>query len=237
MALPFILIAFKPRFVSKLPKPGEWMNVLKELMGFLLLFWAIKMLQVLYYQLGGSGLFSVVFFLLSLAVAFRIIGRYFRPEFSTFKKILALLIAILLVVMVGNNTLRFQEQTFEQESESGMVKGRWQTFSPERIHELQEAGIPVFIDFTAKWCTTCYTNEITVLYADDVQAAFERKGVELFIADFTSYDETIFSWIQSYGRVGVPVYVFYLPGIEEPVLLPEIITKRMVFDVLERIDE
>ncbi len=236
MALPFVLIAFKPAFVNKLPKPGEWMNVLKVIMGFLLLFWAIKMLQVLYHQLGGDALFSIIFFLLSLAGAFWIIGRYIRPDVNLPKKILALIIAALIVLIVGSHTLDFSDQEYEQNTDSGIIKGRWQAFSPERIHELREEGVPVFIDFTAKWCTTCYTNEITVLFTPDVQEAFEEHGVELFIADFTRYDETIFEWIQSYGRIGVPVYVFYLPDEEEPVLLPEIITKRMVFNVLERLE-
>lgn len=237
MALPFVVIAFKPSYVNKLPKPGEWMNILKEVMGFLLLFWAIKMLQVLYYQLGGDGLFSVIFFLLALAIAFWIIGRFIRPEVKPVKRVIALIIAVLIVLVVGNHTLRFEEHDYEQTGDGVTLRGRWQSFSPDRIEELREAGIPVFIDFTAKWCTTCYTNEITVLYASDVQEAFAEHGVELFIADFTRYDETIFQWIQSYGRIGVPVYVFYLPGVEEPILLPEIITKRMIFEVLEKLDD
>ncbi|MBW6515179.1 MAG: thioredoxin family protein [Candidatus Cloacimonetes bacterium] len=236
MALPFILIAFKPAYVKKLPKPGEWMNILKEIMGFLLLFWAIKMLQVLYYQLGGDALISIIYFLLGLGFAFWIIGRFIRPEVKPVTKIIALIIAILIVIFVGNLTLRFDDQNLRTDDQSEVISGRWQSFSPERIHELREEGVPIFIDFTAKWCTTCYTNELTVLYTSDIQEAFERKGVELFIADFTRYDETIAQWIQSYGRVGVPVYVFYLPGEEEPILLPEIITKRMVFDVLDRIE-
>lgn len=236
MATPFIIIAFKPNFVQKLPKPGEWMNVLKEIMGFLLLFWAVKMLEVLQLQIGGRGLISFIFFLLALALSFRIIGRYVRPGIPPVKKFIALILAILIAVTVGINTINISDERAE-EGVSDMIKGRWQEFSPEKIRQLREEGVPVFIDFTAAWCTTCYTNEITVLFAGDIQAAFEEKGVELFIADFTSYDEVIAEWIQKFGRVGVPVYVFYLPGEDEPVVLPEIITKRMIFDVLERIDD
>ena len=237
MALPFILIAFNPTFVNKLPKPGEWMNILKEVMGFLLLFWAVKMLQVLYYHVGGEGLISVIYFLLALAFSFWIIGSFIRPEVSLVKKILALIIAILIILLVGYQNLRFNDLDRSVEDRGEIISGRWQNFSPERIADLRAAGIPVFIDFTAKWCTTCYTNEITVLYTADIQEAFERKNVELFIADFTRFDDTIAQWIHSYGRVGVPVYVFYLPGEEEPVLLPEIITKRHVLEVLERLED
>ena len=236
MALPFVLIAFKPSFVNKLPKPGNWMNILKELIGFLLLFWAVKMLQVLYYHLGGEGLISVLFFLLALGFSFWIIGRFIRPEVKFAKRLIALIVAILITIMVGNYTLRFNRQDIRTDEGAAIMSGRWQPFSSERINVLREEGIPIFIDFTAKWCTTCYTNEITVLYASDIQEAFENKGVELFVADFTRFDETIAQWIQSYGRVGVPVYVFYLPGEDEPILLPEIITKRMVFDVLDRLE-
>ncbi len=237
MALPFIIIAFKPNFVKKLPKPGEWMNVLKEIMGFLLLFWAVKMLQVLQLQIGGRGLISFIFFLLALALSFRIIGRYVRPDVPFKKKFFALIVAVLIAILVGMNTINLSVDRAGNEGVSDMIKGRWQEFSPEKIAQLREEEVPVFIDFTAAWCTTCYTNEITVLFANDIQDAFEEKGVELFIADFTSYDEVIAEWIQKFGRVGVPVYVFYLPGEDDPVVLPEIITKRMIFDVLERIED
>jgi thiol:disulfide interchange protein len=238
MALPFIIIAFNPKFVKKLPKPGEWMNVLKEIMGFLLLIWAIKMLEVLYYQLGGDNLLSILFFFLALAFAFRIIGRFVRPDLPKLKQMIALIIAVLIIIGVGQNTLKFGEVDTAQGVEFIAGKpGPWQVFSPQRIDELRAANVPVFIDFTARWCTTCEVNEKTVLFADDILQAFEDYGFEIFIADFTRQDDVIFERIQSYGRVGVPVYVFYLPGEDEPILLPEIINKRMVFEVLERLDD
>ncbi len=237
MGIPFIVIAIKPNFVKKLPKPGEWMNVLKELMGFLLLFWAIKMLEVLHHQIGGRELLSFLFFLLALGISFRIIGRYVRPDVKPLKKWIAFVFALLIIINVGISTLSFDENSNIIDNDSYHVDGNWQVFDPDKIEELREEGVPVFIDFTAKWCTTCYTNEITVLFTDDIQEAFQEKGVELFIADFTSYDETIAQWIQKYNRVGVPVYVFYLPDEDEPIILPEIITKRMVFNVLDRLED
>lgn len=236
MALPFILIAFNPAVVKKLPKPGEWMNILKEIMGFLLLLWAVKMLDVLYFQIGGSGLISFMFFLLALALSFRIIGRFVRPNVTTGKKIIALIIAVLIIVFAGMQTLNFTDTDARLQGETDLLHGRWQAFSPELIAAARDEGKPVFIDFTAKWCTTCLVNKFTVLDADDIQEAFKEKEVELFLADFTSYDDTIAEWIQSFGRPGVPVYAFFVPGQDEPIVLPETLTKRMIFNVLDRIE-
>ncbi|MCB5230991.1 MAG: thioredoxin family protein, partial [Candidatus Cloacimonas sp.] len=235
MALPFLLLAIKPQVVNKFPKPGEWMNTLKFLMGFLLLFWAIKQLNVLYYQIGGAALISVLYFLLALAFGIWLIGKYAKPYEPIHKKIIAIAIALIVVISVGFNTLHFDTLSENGEVGANTLEGRWQVFSPEKVEELRQQNIPVFIDFTAKWCTTCQTNEMTVLKTKDIQSAFEEAGVEIFIADFTNNDKVIATEIRKYGRAGVPVYVFYLPGEEEPVLLPEMINKKMVLDVLDRI--
>lgn len=237
MSLPFILIAFWPGVVKKLPKPGEWMNVFKEVMAFLLLIWTVKMLEVLYYQVGGAGLINVIFFLLSLGFASWLMGRFIKPESSKLKKMVLYLVIIAIIVFSGFSSLRFSPRKAEDGTTvQAITKEGWLNFDPEVINELIAENKPVFIDFTAKWCTTCYTNERTVLFTNEIQDAFARKNVNLFIADFTSYDRTIAEWIQGYGRAGVPVYVFYLPGEPEPVLLPEMITRGMIMNILDQIE-
>jgi thiol:disulfide interchange protein DsbD len=93
----------------------------------------------------------------------------------------------------------------------------------------------VFIDFTAAYCMVCKTNEMTVLNTDEVQNAFRDKGVFMLKGDYTRRNEVIYEWLKRYGRAGVPLYLLFVPGREEPVVFPEVITKGMVLGALEGI--
>jgi len=105
---------------------------------------------------------------------------------------------------------------------------------PARLREALATGRPVFVDFTADWCINCKVNERTVLKSREVQDAFARKGVEFVVADWTSGDPAITSILRRHGRAGVPFYLFYpAGGRDEPVVLPELLTRKVVLDSLE----
>jgi thiol:disulfide interchange protein DsbD len=94
------------------------------------------------------------------------------------------------------------------------------------------AGRTVFIDFTAAWCLTCQVNERVVLSKPEIQAAFREKNVAFLVADWTRRDPAITSALQKYGREGVPTYVILRPDGSAPVLLPEILTPKLVLESL-----
>ena len=84
---------------------------------------------------------------------------------------------------------------------------------------------------------TCKVNENAVLYTDDIQQEFADKSVVLVKADYTNKDKLIGEWLQKFGKAGVPTYVLYIPGKENPLVLPEIITKEIVRNALNKIPE
>ncbi len=108
--------------------------------------------------------------------------------------------------------------------------GPWQPFSPASLATLRTTG-PVFVDFTAAWCVTCQVNKRLVLNDRGVVDAFGAKQVTLVRADWTRRDPDITRALAALGRNGVPVYVLYRPG-REPLLLPEVLTSRVVHDAL-----
>ncbi|MFP4562341.1 MAG: thioredoxin family protein, partial [Spirochaetia bacterium] len=108
-----------------------------------------------------------------------------------------------------------------------------EVFSPEKLETYRREGHPVFIDFHAAWCTNCKINRAAVLSTELIDNGFEQYGVKLLHADFTNNDPVIAAWIEKLGRGGVPVYALYIPGKENPVLLPELLTKGIVLDALE----
>ncbi len=90
----------------------------------------------------------------------------------------------------------------------------------------------MFIDFTAAWCINCQVNDRLVLQNQEVVKAFRERGIRAFKADWTKYDPVITRALAFLGRDSIPVYVYYPPGSDVPVFLPQIITPKMI---LERI--
>jgi thiol:disulfide interchange protein DsbD len=109
--------------------------------------------------------------------------------------------------------------------------GAWQAYTPARLSQLADAGRTVFVDFTAAWCVTCQVNKRLVLNDAEVRAAFAQRDVALVRADWTRRDPAFTRALAALGRNGVPVYVLYRPG-REPLLFPEVLSKRLVVDAL-----
>ncbi len=231
LAFPFILLAFWPGVIKAIPKPGNWMNVFKEFMGFLLMGTTIFLLNTVYALVGGGGNFMrVLWFIASLGLAAWIYGSFAKPHHSKAQQWIALLTAIAVVVFSAMFLLRFESTDGGHQVEEG-----WQKFSPELLQDFIDDGKPVFVDFGAEWCMTCKTNEKTVLFTEDIEEEFEKYGVERMKGDNTRKDPLIIEWLHKFDRAGVPLYLLYIPGQDDPVVFPEIITKSMVKDELEKI--
>ncbi len=109
--------------------------------------------------------------------------------------------------------------------------GLWKPWSPDAVERARAAGHTTFVDYSAAWCLTCQVNERTTLASSAVVAALSRPDVEAFRADWTARDARIAEELARYGRDGVPLYVVRPRG-GEPVLLPELLTERVVLDAL-----
>ena len=201
------------------------MDTFKNLMGFLLLGTAIWLYSVLLKQVNTTSSIFVLTWLLLLTFAL-----WLYQKLKILKPVKLLLILVLILSGGFSLLKNLSPQTRQETIQYGEV------FSPELLKQYQADQIPVFIDFYADWCLTCKTNEKLVLFTDEIQSAFTNKNVKLLRGDFTNNDPIIANWIQNHGRAGVPVYLFYLPGEKEPILLPEIITKEMVLKQVAKID-
>jgi len=111
---------------------------------------------------------------------------------------------------------------------------RWQRYSSQAVDQARQGGHGVFIDFTADWCINCQVNDRLVLQNSDVIKAFRDQGIAAFKADWTKYDPAITQALSALGRDSIPVYVYYPPGLGNPVILPQLITPHMI---LERIKD
>jgi thiol:disulfide interchange protein DsbD len=231
MSLPYLLLSAQPAWLRFLPKPGAWMERVKQLMGFLLLATLIFLLYVLGAQRGYEALIWASCFMLALAIACWLKGAFLGPAASTKQRTIVTLLMVFLVVASG---FYFIDGKFR--SASNAVAATGPSNIQQRLESALAQGRPVFVDFTAAWCITCKFNEKAVLDSADVRAAFQRHGVTKVVADWTNGDPEITKLLQQFGRPGVPLYVLYPGRSAEPIVFPELITKNMILEKLETIN-
>lgn len=96
-------------------------------------------------------------------------------------------------------------------STEGINKNKlnWRSYNADDVLTEVSSGKKVFIDFTAEWCLTCMFNEKTRLNSKKFAEFIKNNEVELFKADLTESNEQYIEALNSYGRDGIPVYVYY----------------------------
>lgn len=212
-ALPFLLIAYVPGLLSKLPKPGPWMVRFKEILSFPMFAAAIWLVWVLSLQAGAGGVLIVLSAMLAVAFAVWCFKR--RSRLAKIIGIIAVIAAI---------SLPFAVSTPVGSSDIDAAELNAEAWSPARVAELQAEGRPIFVDFTAAWCVTCKVNEIRVLKTKRTQKLFEDTDTAFLVADWTNKNDKIAAELAQYGRAGVPLYLVYSNNSVTPVILPQILT-------------
>lgn len=244
-ASPFILIGLFPKALKIIPKPGNWMVIFKELMGFVLLYLVYTMLKTILALTNGLYLLNVLWFLLLLGFAIWLYGRFVRFEYSRLIQWIFTILPLALIVAAAWTYLPITEE-HEQSVVVSPVGDEmvqfphapegWYIFSPELVDRLLTDGKPVFVDLGAEWCKNCKSNERTVLFTDDIMQAFRDHGVVLLKGDFTRNDPVILKWITDHDRLGVPFNALYIPE-REPIIFPELLSKNMIRDALAGIPD
>lgn len=232
LAAPYVLLTLQPAWTRLLPKPGAWMEYLKQAVSIPIFIAVIWMVWVFAQVGGGNGVAALLAGMLVTAIAGWVLGHWPAKWASAIVAILLLIAAIALPSFAAKQ-FRHSAGTRSQISDAGMV---WQPFSPKQLSIYRAQGKPVFVDFSAAWCLSCQVNERVVLDRPDVEEAFRKSGVVAMRADWTNHDDTITAALQQLGRSGVPTYALYSGGADTaPALLPEVLTPGIVFDALKKI--
>lgn len=217
LAFPFLLLGFVPRLAAWLPRPGAWMETLKQVLAFPLYLTAVWLLWVLGGLTDRNGMALVLAGVVALSFALWLLGSS--------NKVIAKLIGV--AALVGSIALLFHPLIRTPSTAAAESHAGWEPYSDARFAELRAQKRTVFVDFTADWCLTCKVNERIALKSTRVAQAFADNQVATLVADWTRADPAITATLARYGRSGVPLYLVSRGGGEAEVL-PQVLTPDLV---------
>ncbi len=233
MALPYLVLSIFPKMVNKLPRTGPASELVKQIMGLLLLAAAAYFI--------GSGLIALVASKPYLARLLHIwIAAIFalaagswlmiktiqisrKPANRAVFGFIALLIAAS-GILVANRFTRDarQEYTLRQAAlaqsaaQRTLLTTTWNDFSPQLMQRALDEGFVVIQDFTAEWCINCKVLEKTVLGSAAVKAQFAMDDTVMFKVDLTGANPEGNRALRDLGRTGIPTLAIYGPGLDAP---------------------
>ncbi|AXU98190.1 MAG TPA: cytochrome C biogenesis protein [Erwinia persicina] len=232
-AAPFTLIAFFPLLARILPAPGAWMVTLKHALAFPMLGAVAWLIWVLERQAGSGALalilaccivLSFAAWLYGIAQKRRMMGRRHWPQHLA----TALFVLIMVPPLASLTTFSGQPEAAEASDAAAAV-----AWSPQNVDAIKGQGKPILVNFTASWCITCQVNDRTSLSTQAVKAAMARTNTLYMVADSTRYNPDVEQALSDFGRGGLPLYVVYPADGGKPVVLPQVLTPRIVISALE----
>lgn len=227
LALPYLALCYIPSLRHRLPKPGHWMETFRQFLSFPMFATAAWLVWVLSQQISHMGQFAALLGMLAITLSFWLLKR--RPTNHA---------AYILMLIAAIGSLGFVVSTFFTmkpiEKIQTATTQHWEDFTRVKLEEYLKGDNPVFVDMTAAWCITCKVNEKVAIDIESTQDLFTKNKVHSLRGDWTNQNPEITSFLEEYGRSGVPIYVYYGPrnaetGVRpEAIVLPQILTPAIV---------
>lgn len=218
LALPYLILIISPKLVYCLPKPGDWMIRIKQLMAILLISTVIWLIYVLSNNIGIiAGCIATLASLLFFAC--------FKIKIKSLRVIAITLLAIALIIIPAT----FQN-TQKQLHPADMM---WRKFNEEELYKRVAAGQTVVVDVTADWCITCKFNKLRVFHDEEVIQKLKVGDIIKMRADITKPDEAVLTFIHKKGRYAIPFNAVYGPNAPQGLLTNELLSKKELFQLID----
>lgn len=211
LAIPFVLFAIFPSWLTNLPKSGGWLNSVKVVLGFLELALALKFLSVADLAYGW-GIFDREVFLVLWIVIFTLLGIYLLGKLKfpgdndlrhitvprLFLSIVSLAFAIYMVPGLWGAPLKatsaFSPPLYTQDFNlyNGEVHARTMDYETG-VAMAKQQDKPVLIDFSGYGCVNCRKMEASVWTDPRVKNILDNEYIliTLMVDDKTRLPEII----------------------------------------------
>ena len=251
MGAPYLVLAAFPKLVDRIPRTGPASELVKQVMGLLLLAAAAYFI--------GSGLIGLVaeqpwmgrlLHWWAIALALILAGgwltlRTFQITPRWGPRITWLVVSLVLAVLPTWYSVRATEKarvTYEA-FESVRFKGAgtyltevWNPFDPILFEIAREQGKIVVVDFTAEWCINCKALKATVLDVNPVKSRLaDSLDIVMFTADNTSRTADGWELMRQIGQTGIPLLAIWSPS--DPFEKPWVSTAYTSSQVMEALDQ
>ena len=222
MAVPYAILTSIPGLLKHLPKPGQWMELFKQGIGFVLLIIAVKLIGALP-QIYRT---NVLYFAVVLGFCIWMWGGWVSFNTKPARKWIIRITAVIIVFAAG--------WVFLPTPAGEPIP--WQDYNDAVIDTALAQERPVLIKFTADWCLSCQTVNKVVYHRKDIAKLIEEKAVLPIKADTTAKDyPATLALKNKYNEPGVPVTILFIPGAEEPVKFHEIFFAGKLKELLQKL--
>jgi len=222
MAIPYAILTSIPGLLNRLPKAGQWMEIFKQAIGFVLLLIAIKLIAAL----PQARRTSMLYFAVILAFSVWMWSCWVTYNTKPLRKWLIRAIAVVLAATAG--------WIFLPAPAAELIQ--WQSYDAAAIETANAESRTVLVKFTADWCWNCEVVEKVVFGRKDIADLIEQKDVLAIRADTTleNYPAAL-DLKNKYKEPGVPVTILYMPGEQKPVRFNEIFFAKKLKGLLEKL--
>jgi len=231
LALPYVVLTVQPGWARLLPRPGRWMEYLKQAVSIPIFLAMIWMVWVFGLETGIGPVAALLGGMLITAIAGWVLGHWPAKWGAVIVAVLLLMAAVALPSVAAS-----QLPHAENRAAVASTASDWQPYSEKQLAADRTQGNAVFVDFSAAWCLSCQVNERVVLDTPEVKQAFRNHRIVMMRADWTDHNDMITDALQKLGRSGVPTYALYSGAPDTaPTLLPEVLTTQIVLDALRQV--
>jgi thiol:disulfide interchange protein/DsbC/DsbD-like thiol-disulfide interchange protein len=230
-AAPFVLIGISPTLTRLLPKPGLWMQRLREALAFAMYGTAAWLVWVLAQQSGANAVAAALAAMVAIGFGAWMWGV--SRSFAARGRGIAALVTLIAILAALSCLWLIKSVPAAGAANVNVTGLPSEAYSAERLASLRNQNRPVFINATAAWCITCLVNDEAALSGARIKQAFADRHIAYLVADWTRRDPAITTLLAAHGRSGVPLYLYYAPGAAEPKVLPQILTEGEVLAALQ----